>query len=209
LHFRTSTVDPQYTNYRAVAFSVRCVKNIPPLSLLSVSYTPPQATRTSGSVTVTVTLDQTGSALTGWTLNGTVFTKTYTTNATEDVTFTSTLGGTVTTGISIQNIDTTVPSVNFSPNGGTAYLSNHSTLVTVTDTGASVDTGSLKYQRSTSATAPEESSFITPFTNGETLTLSGTNGAFYLRILAKDTVGNTTILSSNVFNINTSIITYP
>jgi hypothetical protein len=110
LHFSASNLYPQNNYYRAHAFSVRCFKNsIVVPSVSSVLYAPD--TWTSGSVTVTVTLDQTAGSVAGWTSSGTTFTKMYSTNTTENVTFQSTLGGMVSTDITVSNIDTTPPTI--------------------------------------------------------------------------------------------------
>jgi hypothetical protein len=68
--------------------------------------------------------------------------------------------------------------------------------------GAGVNTSSLKYQWTTSTTAPTEGSFGTTFTNEEMITKSAGDGGFYLWILAKDNVGNTVITGSNVFKVD-------
>jgi hypothetical protein len=60
-----------------VGLSVRCFKNISDSSIVSVVYDPDQETLTTGSVTVTVTLNQDGAALSGWTISGAVFTKVF------------------------------------------------------------------------------------------------------------------------------------
>jgi hypothetical protein len=100
----------------SAGLSVRCFKNSissasADPSIISIMYDPALPHLTSTGVTVTVTLDQNGSPLSGWTVNGTVFTKVFTGNWSGNITFTSTLGGTVSTGISVQNIDTTAPTI--------------------------------------------------------------------------------------------------
>lgn len=94
------------------------------------------------------------------------------------------------------------PTVAFGMNGNTTYAKSRSTSVTVSDNVAVV-AGSLEYQWTTSTTAPTEASFTTTFTNGGTINSpAGVNGGYYLWILAKDTVGNTMIEKSNVFNLD-------
>lgn len=94
--------------------------------------------------------------------------------------------------------------VAFEPNGNTKYLSKHSTNVIVTDNVA-VNPSSLKYQWTKSTTAPTEASFSTTFTNNSSIsTPNNASGGYYLWILAKDLVGNTSILRSNVFNVDSS-----
>jgi hypothetical protein len=74
-------VDSNHHNSRDAGFSVRCFKNaiLSAPSISSVSYSS-QGTWTKGNVTVTVTLNQNGAALAGWSLNGTAFSKTFTEN---------------------------------------------------------------------------------------------------------------------------------
>jgi hypothetical protein len=93
LVFNASLIYPQYSNNnRSYGSFVRCFRNaiVNPL-ISSVSYDPAPPTWTSGSVTVTVTLDQAGAALAGWAVVGNTFIKTYAANTTETVTFPSTL----------------------------------------------------------------------------------------------------------------------
>ncbi|MDR2190169.1 MAG: BspA family leucine-rich repeat surface protein [Candidatus Peribacteria bacterium] len=103
-------------------------------------------------------------------------------------------------GVKVRSTDTTPPTATFTPNGSGTYAKSHTTTVNVTDTNLKTD--SLKYQRTTSSSAPTEASFSSTFTNNSFLTKSDGNGPFYLRILAKDTAGNTLITGSNGFNID-------
>jgi prepilin-type N-terminal cleavage/methylation domain-containing protein len=99
-------------------------------------------------------------------------------------------------------VDNTGPTLVFNPNGNTIYAQNRSSTVTASDP-SGVDTGSLKYQWTTSLTAPTEVSFTLSFTNGSAINSpAGVNGGYYLWILAKDTIGNTTIGRSNIFNLD-------
>jgi S-ribosylhomocysteine lyase LuxS involved in autoinducer biosynthesis len=103
-------------------------------------------------------------------------------------------------------VDVTAPTVAFGTNGSTTWAKSRSTTVTVSDAHSSVNTSSLKYLWNTSTTAPTEVSFTTTFTNGGTITsTAGVTGGYYLWILAKDTVGNTMITRSNVFNLDNTI----
>jgi surface protein len=103
-------------------------------------------------------------------------------------------------GVNVREKDITPPTATFTPNGSGTYAKSHTTTVNVTDT--NLKTNSLKYQRTTSTSAPTEASFSSTFTNNSSLTKSDGNGTFYLRILAKDTAGNTLITGSNGFNID-------
>jgi prepilin-type N-terminal cleavage/methylation domain-containing protein len=110
---------------------------------------------------------------------------------------------TITSGTYV--IDKVAPTVSFGTNGNNTYAKSRSTPVTASDN-MSLDTSSLKYQWTTSTTAPTEASFNTIFTNGGTInTPAGATGSYYLWILAKDNAGNTTITKSNVFNLDNTI----
>ena len=99
-------------------------------------------------------------------------------------------------------VDNVLPTVAFGMNGNATYSKSRSTTVTVSDN-VSVNTSSLKYQWTTSTTAPTEVSFSTTFTNGGTInTPAGVTGGYYLWILAKDTNNNIMINRSNVFNLD-------
>ena len=105
----------------------------------------------------------------------------------------------------INVIDNVIPTVAFGTNGNVTYAKSRSTTVTVSDN-VSVNTSSIKYQWTTSSTAPTEVSFSTTFTNGGTITSpAGITGGYYLWILGKDTSGNTAIVKSNVFNLDNTI----
>ena len=97
--------------------------------------------------------------------------------------------------------DVTPPTVSFGTNGSTSPVSKASTKVTITDASA-INTSSLKYLWTQSTTAPAESSFTQSFSNGQTITFSGKTGKWYLWILAKDTAGNTAIVSSSAFELD-------
>jgi hypothetical protein len=99
-------------------------------------------------------------------------------------------------------IISTPPTVYFNQNGNSTYEKSSGTKVVVTDN-AAVDDSSLKYQWTTSTTAPSEASFTTAFANNSTInTPNGATGTYYLWILAKDAKGNTTIFGSNAFYLD-------
>ena len=105
-------------------------------------------------------------------------------------------------------VDETKPTVTFGTNGSTTWAKSKSTTVTVTDSGSGVNASSLKYQWTQSTTAPEESTFSSTFTNGGTITKStGSGNNWYLWILAKDGVGNTSIVRSNAFYLDNTVPT--
>ena len=98
-------------------------------------------------------------------------------------------------------IDKTDPTVTFGTNGNSTYAKSQSTTVTITD--ANLDTNSLKYKWTQSATAPEENEFSDTFTNGDTITKDGVTGNnWYLWIIAKDEVGNIVIEKTNAFYLD-------
>ena len=98
------------------------------------------------------------------------------------------------------------PTINFGTNGSTTYKKEQSTTITIPTTeGIQIDENSLKYQWTQSTTPPEENTFTEKFDNGETIRKDTGTGIWYLWILAKDNLGNTTITHSNPFYIdNTS-----
>ena len=104
--------------------------------------------------------------------------------------------------------DNTNPEVTFNPEGESEWAKSHATEITVRDdnsqtpaTGlAGVDTTSLKYQWIKGNSIPTEESFTTSFTNPQTIARAlGTGNDWYLWILAKDNVGNTTMVTTNPF----------
>ena len=101
-------------------------------------------------------------------------------------------------------LDNQGPTISFATNGSTTYKKIQSTKVTVTESGGStVNEGSLKYQWLQTTTQPQESSFSSTFSNNGTVSKSdGTGNNWYLWILAKDNLGNTTITKSNVFYLD-------
>jgi large repetitive protein len=104
-------------------------------------------------------------------------------------------------------VDPNPPTVAFGTNGNATYAQSRSTTVTVSDDTA-VDNASLEYQWTTSTSAPTEVSFVTSFTNGQSISSpAGVTGGYYLWILAKDTSANTTITRSNIFNIDNTVPT--
>jgi uncharacterized protein (TIGR02145 family) len=118
-------------------------------------------------------------------------------------TVSDTAGNISTAKRTVNVVDNIAPTVVFGMNGNSTYAKSRSTTVTVSDAHSSVNTSSLKYQWTTSTTAPTEASFSTTFTNGGTISSqAGVSGGYYLWILAKDSVGNTTITRTNIFNLD-------
>jgi prepilin-type N-terminal cleavage/methylation domain-containing protein len=117
-------------------------------------------------------------------------------------------GNMATVSRTVNVVDNIKPTVTFGTNGNGTYAKSYSTVVTVSDN-IEVNAGSLKYLWNTSTATPSEGSFSTTFTSGEEISSpSKVAGGYYLWILAKDTSGNTTIVRSNVFNIDNLGPTY-
>lgn len=96
------------------------------------------------------------------------------------------------------------PMITFSLNGSTEWKKEHKTTVTVEDIGGStVNESSIKYQWNQSTATPLESSFNTSLQNGaEVLKKDVSGNNWYLWILAKDELGNTSITRSNAFYLD-------
>lgn len=97
--------------------------------------------------------------------------------------------------------DTGKPTVTFDKANYHTNSSEAGVTVTVTDSISGVNPNSLKYIWSTSTSTPAESAFQTEFHNGEKI-LQTTQGKYYLYILAKDRVGNTTIVRSGLYTLD-------
>ncbi len=118
---------------------------------------------------------------------------------------TDTAGNTASVTRQINVIDTIKPTIVFGTNGNNTYAKMRNTTVTVSDNGV-IDTSSLKYLWNTSTSNPDEVSFNTTFTNGNTITTPNSlTGGYYLWILAKDSSGNVSISRTDVFNLDNQI----
>lgn len=101
-------------------------------------------------------------------------------------------------------LDNTSPVITFGTSGNVTYAKTRSTTVTVSDPGG-FDSTSLKYQWTTSSTAPSAASFSSVFTNGTSLnTPEGVTGGYYLWAMVSDPEGHTTISGTSVFNLDNS-----
>ena len=95
------------------------------------------------------------------------------------------------------------PTINFGTNGNTTYKKEQSTTITIeAEEGTTIDENNLKYQWTQTTTQPEENTFTEKFSNGETIKKNTGTGKWYLWIIAKDTLGNTTIKQSNAFYLD-------
>jgi competence protein ComGC len=99
-------------------------------------------------------------------------------------------------------VDTVGPIITYEPNGNVTYAKSGSTVVRVRDN-AVLNNSSLKYHWVKDAAIPTESCFITTLTNNSTInTPASATGNYYLWVLAKDSVNNTTMTSSNIFYLD-------
>ena len=97
-------------------------------------------------------------------------------------------------GTTAVKIDKTNPTVTFGTNGG-SWAKSRSTTVSASDTLSGVS--SIKYQWSTSTTAP--TSFSTTISSGATVNGSGVTGTYYLWVQVTDKAGNVLTTKSNAF----------
>lgn len=94
-------------------------------------------------------------------------------------------------------LDNEGPSISISPDGDSTYKKEHSVTVNAGD--ATV----RKYVwTQSSEVQPEEVQFTGTFNNGEAITKSSDSGDWYLWILVKDSLGNTTVKCSNVYKFD-------
>ena len=98
--------------------------------------------------------------------------------------------------LTVSNIDKTVPTVSFSPNGGSTTSSSISTKISATDSGSGVKT--VQYAWSSSTSTPTSYSTI----SNNTYTSKGTNGTWYLHVKITDNAGNEYITRSSSFYVN-------
>ncbi|MBO8173204.1 MAG: S-layer homology domain-containing protein [Bacillaceae bacterium] len=102
------------------------------------------------------------------------------------------------------NKDLTPPSVNFGTNGSETYAQSAHTMVTVDDTESGLDSNSLQYVWTQSASTPGAGVSWTSFASGDTLSINGVDGDWYLHVKAQDEVGNTVNIATNRFRLDNS-----
>lgn len=103
-------------------------------------------------------------------------------------------------------IDADPPIVTITPNGNTSYQNSQSTTINITDA-SEIDETSLKYIWAQNVENATESIFdkdAISFHNGDTIVNNSGNGEYVLVIMAKDIFGNTAIVKSNPFLVDTS-----
>lgn len=101
--------------------------------------------------------------------------------------------------------DRVAPAVAFTPNGNTAALKSVETTVRVTDATSGIDTSTLKYAWTQSASAPASgdwTSFALQTADSKQFAYTGSDGEWYLHIWAEDHAGNTMEATSASFLID-------
>ncbi|QHT63000.1 hypothetical protein GXP70_25560 [Paenibacillus lycopersici] len=101
--------------------------------------------------------------------------------------------------------DRVAPAVAFTPNGNTAALKSVETTVRVTDATSGIDTSTLKYAWTQSASAPASgdwTSFALQTADSKQFAYTGSDGEWYLHIRAEDHAGNTMEATSASFLID-------
>ncbi|MGI2296346.1 S-layer homology domain-containing protein [Paenibacillus sp. GXUN7292] len=107
-------------------------------------------------------------------------------------------------------LDRTGPVVEFSPDGSETTVSKPTTAVTIMDSGSGVAPGTLRYIWTTGSNAPDANANWQSFASDEELTVSGTNGDWYLHIQSADLLGNETSMTSRRFRVyNAPVVTQP
>ena len=99
-------------------------------------------------------------------------------------------------------IDNASPVITFSPNGSTIYSRNKDVVIKTSDSGG-LNSSSLKYVWSTSATQPSIDLFTSTYISNQAIsTPTNLTGSYYLWAKATDKKGNQTIQKSNIFNLD-------
>jgi len=98
-------------------------------------------------------------------------------------------------------LDNEAPVITFNPDGNTTWAQSQSSTITVSDNKSGGNTDTYRYTWSELSTALAD----TPFASGETYTLSGVTGEYYLIARACDNAGNCADkVSTNKFNVSNS-----
>ena len=110
-------------------------------------------------------------------------------------------GNTSSSTRTVNVVDTTKPTIVFETNGNDSYEQSAKTVLSVTDNGV-LDKNNLKYLWVTTDDTPSEGAFNNTFTNGDVISTPNNNGIYYLWVLAKDSLQNTSIVKSKAFYID-------
>ncbi|MBD2866543.1 RCC1 domain-containing protein [Paenibacillus oceani] len=113
-------------------------------------------------------------------------------------------GNTMNTGSNRFRLDNGAPAVVFDTNGNESFATSASTVVTVSDSYSGVNPDSLQYAWTQSPSTPDSGAAWTGFVNGDTLSLSGVDGDWYLHIQAADAASSTVDSGSNRFLLDNS-----
>ena len=160
------------------------------------------------------TLTCTGTENTDYQKNGITNIIVKTNNQIVTATAEDTAGNKITTTLTVSNIDKKIPTVEFSPNGGTDYIilpgqttADISVKLTANDEGGS-NLDKLQYQITNSEIMPQDNDTNwKTFENGQTITEAKTGGTYYLYTKVIDGAGNraTSIQKSNAYIVSYQI----
>ena len=160
------------------------------------------------------TLTCTGKENTDYQKNGITNIIVKTNNQIVTATAEDTAGNKITTTLTVSNIDKNIPTVEFSPNGGTDYIilpgqttADISVKLTANDEGGS-NLDKLQYQITNSEIMPQDNDTNwKTFENGQTITEAKTGGTYYLYTKVIDGAGNraTSIQKSNAYIVSYQI----
>lgn len=87
-------------------------------------------------------------------------------------------------------LDSDPPEIIFNPDGSNKYIKSSSVQINVKD--PFLDEKSLKYVWTNSEIMPNEEGYVNSFVNSENVPMPFADGSFYLHVIAKDTLNNST-----------------
>lgn len=197
----TITLKDASTN-QSTSTSVSITKDTvgPSMSAAGYSTTLP----TSGSVVATITTAEDVAAPSGWTKSGSgpySFAKTYSSNATESVIFTDSIGNQTTVNVSITNIDTVAPTTLSMPASSITQTSAAVTFaVNESGTGYYVIQPTANPAPSASAVVSGGSSVALTANSAQAVLFTGLSPStqYTVYFVAKDSLGNTQLTPGNV-----------
>ena len=105
-----------------------------------------------------------------------------------------------TNGIAKVEVTEIVMAVEYSPNGNKEYKKEHSSKITIKESGDKVK--NIKYQWTNSLTEPEEGTFTQSCSNNSTIIGKGITGTYYLWTLLETESGKKNICRSEGFNFD-------
>ncbi|WP_168118643.1 S-layer homology domain-containing protein [Paenibacillus sp. HB172176] len=110
-------------------------------------------------------------------------------------------GNEINTGTYRFLLDHSAPVVTYAANGDETNRVEASTIVDVSDSGSGVDSDSLQYIWTQSASTPDAGDAWTGFASGDTLAKRGVAGDWYLHVQAADPLGNRLDSVTNRFRL--------